>query len=146
MKQRGWRSAETSLIINLLPQFLRVLDKPRPMRIRRTFRGFDQDRDVSLIFSSPGSTVVRGKYLVGFHNVESGHLIVVFDPSASFHRDIALEHRLRPRGGGWLEMDTRRKKVTLYGRSQAYGREPDRELVRSIFMRAFPDFTCTCER
>ena len=115
------------------------------MRIRKTLRGFDQGRDVSLIFLSSGEKLVRGKYLVGLHSVEKDHLVIVFDQSASFHRDIALQHRLRPRGGGWLEMNTRSKQVKLYSRSQAYGREANRELVRAVFSRAFPDFSFTCE-
>ena len=115
------------------------------MRIRKTLRGFDQGRDVSLIFSSSGEKLVRGKYLVGFHSVEKDHLVIVFDQSASFHRDMALQHRLRPRGGGWLEMNTRSKQVRLYSRSHAYGREANRELVLAVLSRAFPDFSCTCE-
>lgn len=42
-------------------------------------------------------------------------------------------------------MDAKSKKAKLFGRSQAYGREPDRDLVRAVLERAFPDFSFTCE-
>lgn len=115
------------------------------MRIRRTLKRFDQGRDVSLVFASLSGKKIQGKFLVGLHASEVDHLMVVFDDSAHFHRDIALRYRLRARGGGWLELNATRKQIQLSGRSQAYGREPDRELTRRVLLTAFPDFSCTCE-
>ena len=115
------------------------------MRIRKTLKGFDKGRDVSLLFCCASSKKIRGKYLVGLPGTENEHLVIVFDESASFHRDIALRYRLRPRGGGWLEMDTSRKRMSLSGRSLAYGREPNRELTRRVLSMAFPDFSFDSE-
>ncbi len=119
--------------------------KPARMQIHRTLKGFDQGRDVTLVFSWSSPKKVQGKYLVGFLGSESNQVMVVFDESAVFHRDIALRHRLRPRGGGWLEITFPRKRIRLSGRSQAYGRDPDRDLTRRLLAIAFPGFSCTCE-
>ena len=115
------------------------------MRIRKTLKGFDKGLDVSLLFHSVSKGDVCGKYLAGFHPSEARHLLIVFDESASFHKDIALRHNLRPRGGGWLDLDESRKRIRLSGRSLAYGREPDRDLTRRVLLMAFPDFSCSID-
>ena len=115
------------------------------MRIRKTLKGFHQGRDVTLLFWCASLRETRGKYLVGFHGTEKDHLFIVFDESASFHKDIALRHRLRARGGGWLELNSSKKRIRLSGRSLAYGREPDRDLTRRVLAIAFPEFSCTYE-
>ena len=115
------------------------------MRIRKTLKGFHQGRDVTLLFCCGSQDKTRGKYLVGFHGTEKDHLVIVFDESASFHKDIALRYRLRARGGGWLELNSSKRRIRLWGRSLAYGREPDRDLTRRVLSIAFPDFSCTCE-
>ncbi|MBI4875202.1 MAG: hypothetical protein HY822_11275 [Acidobacteria bacterium] len=115
------------------------------MRIRKTWKAFDKGRDVSLVFACASGKKTQGKFVVGVHPSEAEHLMIVFDDSAGFHRDLALRYRLRARGGGWLEWNATRKCIRLSGRSQAYGREPDRELTRRVLQTAFPDFSCTCE-
>lgn len=115
------------------------------MRIRKTLKGFDKGRDVTLLFLCASLAATRGKYLVGFHNTEKDHLVIAFDESASFHKDIALRFQLRPRGGGWLELSASKKRVRISGRSLAYGREPDRDLTRRVLSMAFPDYSCTYE-
>lgn len=115
------------------------------MRIRKTLKGFHQGSDVTLLFSCVSLRETRGKYLVGFHGTEKDHLFIVFDESASFHKDIALRYRLRARGGGWLELNASKRRIRLSGRSLAYGREPDRDLTRRALAIAFPEFSCTYE-
>lgn len=115
------------------------------MRIRKTLKGFHQGRDVTLLFCCGSRDATRGKYLVGFHGAENDHLVIVFDESASFHKDIALRYRLRARGGGWLELSSSKRRIRLSGRSLAYGREPDRDLIRRVLSIAFPEFSCTYE-
>ena len=112
------------------------------MIIRKTLKEFDKGRDVTLLFSCSDAREAAGKYVVGLRAGEEAHLVIVFDESASFHRDIALRHRLRPRGGGWLELSARKKRIHLSGRSAVYGREPDRSLTARVLSIAFPEFTC----
>ena len=115
------------------------------MRIRKTLADFDNGRTVSLLFSCADMGKASGKYLVGLDASDSGHLVVVFDESAAFHRDIASRYRLRPRGGGWLDLDSSKKRIRLSSCSQAYGREPDRDLTRRLLSVAFPEFSCAVD-
>lgn len=112
------------------------------MQIHKTLTGFDQGRDVGLIFTWSSPRRIRGKYVVGFDARRANLVMIVFDESASFHRDIVLRHRLHPRGGGWLEICIPGKQLQLSGRSQAYGADPDRDLTRRVLAVAFPGFSC----
>lgn len=115
------------------------------MRLRRTFSSLDGDGPVTVIFHAGSTKSARGKFLVGVEQLDLRHTVIVFDDSASFHKDMALAHRLRPRGGGRLEADFKKKRILLSGRSQAYGRETNRELTRRALAALFPDFTCVAE-
>jgi hypothetical protein len=113
--------------------------------VRRTFRQFEKGSDLTVLLSLASVDAAEGKYLLGRLAAEPAHLLVAFDESAAFHHDIALRHRLRPAGGGWMKFDRKKRRIHLSGRSQAYGREPDRGLVLRALSRLFPDFTCTAE-
>ena len=111
------------------------------MRIRKTLKGFHQGSDVTLLFSCGSLRETRGKYLVGFHGTEKDHLFIVFDESASFHKDIALRYRLRARGGGWLELNSSKKTDPALGpqpglRPRA-GPRPDAPCARNCISRIF---------
>lgn len=115
------------------------------MTVRRTFRQFQKGLDLTVLLSVTSMAGAEGKFLVGRLAAEPAHLLLVFDESAAFHRDIALRHRLRPAGGGWMRFDPKRRRILVSGSSRAYGREPDRDLVLRALSRVFPDFTCSAE-
>jgi len=48
-------------------------------------------------------------------------------------------------GGGSVNFSAKNKTIHIYGESQAFGKEPDRELTFSIIKRAYPDFQVFCK-
>jgi len=46
-------------------------------------------------------------------------------------------------GGGFLELDSVAKTITLWGRSQNYGKEPDRQETIYILERKYSDYRVT---
>lgn len=83
---------------------------------------------------------VEGKFLVGRVKEDERQLAVAFDDSAAFHKDIAENYGMRPLGGGWCEIRHDTREVLLSGRSAQFGREPDRSLVLTALLRAFPGY------
>ena len=103
-------------------------------RLERLWNG----ADCVVVFRHGKEPVVNGKFLLGFHKVEKDLVAIVFDDSAKYHVDLANKYKLRPIGGGHLRLDTGQRQITLWGRSEAFGREPDREMTQQAIAAALP--------
>ncbi|MGJ5819443.1 hypothetical protein [Paludibaculum fermentans] len=112
------------------------------MNLRQSLRLPELQQTIVLILHAAEREKVEGKYVMGLIPEEGGKLAIVFDDSATFHRDIAEKYGLKPLGGGWCTIDTRSKVLLLSGRSTQYGMEPDRNMTLAAFQAHFPNYLC----
>ncbi len=98
-----------------------------------------------VIFRGADAPSHKAKYLVGRHRTHPELLVVVFDDSAEWHKQIASKFGIAPSGGGWLEADHVEKRIRLSGQSHAYGRELSRALSAAAFKALFPDYEVSLE-
>jgi len=66
--------------------------------------------------------------------------VLIFDDSASFHKDIGLAYGIEVTGGGWVEFDQTNRTARVGGRSTQFGRESDRGLTVDLLDEALPDY------
>lgn len=81
-----------------------------------------------------------GKFIAGREAGGRGGLVLVFDDTAQFHKDLAVMYGLKAEGGGWMEIDFGRRTAVVSSRSTQYGREPDRVLTVALFESALDGF------
>jgi len=112
------------------------------MLLRKRIQPADAREEAALIVNCADTPCAAGKYILGISLLDSPSLVLAFDDSAQFHRDIAHRYGLRPLGGGWCELDHAKKQIRLSSRSTQFGREPNRELVLALFHDAFPGYLC----
>ncbi len=108
-----------------------------PVIIRRYDPGFDGESGLTIWLVLRSMRPAQGKYLVGRPAADPRSLLFVFDESAAFHRDIVIRYQMLPDGGGWLVFQPKERRLHLFGRSQEFGREPDRDLVRGLWRGRF---------
>jgi hypothetical protein len=108
--------------------------------VNRVLKG--PDGPVEVILKAADAPRVAGKFLLGRPVLDAARLVLTFDDAAAFHKDIALAHGLRPLGGGWCEIVHPARTVRLSGGSQAFGREPDRELTLRCFRECLAGYDC----
>ena len=112
------------------------------MLLRQTLRPADSGPEMVFIVRCGDGPRACGKFIVGRERQAPHQLVAVFDDTAAFHKDIGDTYGVRPLGGGWCEVDRRRREVQLSGRSTQFGREPDRELVLALFRQVFEGYNC----
>ena len=112
------------------------------MLLRQTLRPANPGPEIVFILRCADTPRAAGKFILGRDQLDASQLIAVFDDSAAFHKDLADTYGVHPLGGGWCEIDHTRRQVTLSGRSTQFGREPDRELVLSLFRSVFDGYFC----
>lgn len=116
--------------------------KTSGISVRKRLPGLWNGADCVVVFRHAGEPVAEGKFLLGHHKIEKDLVAVVFDNSAKYHVDLATKYKLHPIGGGHLRVDFRRRQITLWGRSEAFGEEPDRGMTRQVIEAALPDYEC----
>lgn len=112
------------------------------MNLRVTVLAGEPPREVEVILRSRNGGPAEGKYVLGRTADEERRLVVAFDDSAAFHRDIGVKYGIRPIGGGWMVLDQKGKRAQVSGRSTQYGRELDRDLVVEALSAALVGFNC----
>jgi hypothetical protein len=108
-------------------------------RVRKVLEGILEGKNLVVLLSYD-EPFAEGKFLLGACGISGDAVALVFDSTQPTHRALANRYGLRPWGGGWLSLDTKRRKIRITGMSQDYGREPDRKLTLQALERAFPDY------
>ena len=69
---------------------------------------------------------------------------LIFDSTLGEHKDIAFKYLVVPDGGGRMKIDTKNKKIEVYGKSRAFG-EADKEKAIEYLKKVFKDYEIVVE-
>ena len=97
---------------------------------------YDEVGDITVHLYGKGTNgLFSGKFIFDF-NREKEDYSIIFNNHREYHCDIGFY----PKGGGWMKIDERNKKIEVKDSSSDFGYEP-RLITALTLIEAFPDYT-----
>ncbi len=85
----------------------------------------------------------EGKFILA-ENKSTKAIQLIFDSTMGEHMDISAKYDVDVIGGGWIEIDTENKKISIKRKSEKFGHEP-RIVTAKVINDNFPEYTVLVE-